>query len=89
MQNLLTFLKRPYTEKGIFWGTCDMVLKLVVLSLWCYVTVILIRLFIGSLLTDYNFARKFWWFSYCFWMFFGGSWLTYIVFFVRDYNGDD
>lgn len=86
IQNLLAFVKKPYAEKGIVLGTCDVVLKVVVLCVWCYLTVILARLFIGSLLTDYNPVNKVWWFSYCFWIFFGASWLSYIVFFVRDYN---
>ena len=86
MQRLLTFIKRPYAEKGVVIGTCDVVLKAVVLCVWVYVTVVLAQLFIGSLLTDYNPLNKMWWFSYCFLMFFGASWLTYIVLFVRDYN---
>lgn len=86
MQRLLTFIKRPYAEKGVVVGTCDVVLKAVVLCVWVYVTVVLAQLFIGSLLTDYNPLNKMWWFSYCFLMFFGASWLTYIVLFVRDYN---
>lgn len=86
MQRLLTFIKKPYAEKGVVIGTCDVVLKAVVLCVWVYVTVVLAQLFIGSLVTDYNPLNKMWWFSYCFLMFFGASWLTYIVLFVRDYN---
>lgn len=86
MQKLVTFVKRPYTEKGLFWGTCDVLLKAVVLCGWIYLTVVLAQLFVGSLVTDYNPLNKMWWFSYCFLMFFGASWLTYIVLFVRDYN---
>lgn len=88
MQKILAFIKKPYEEKGMVLGTCDVVLKTVVLLIWCYLTVVLARLFIGSLLSDYNPLNKLWWFSYCFWIFFGASWLTYIVFFVRDYNED-
>ncbi|MBR4682555.1 MAG: hypothetical protein IKP06_04555 [Elusimicrobiaceae bacterium] len=88
MQKFLAFIRKPYEEKGMLLGTCDVVLKAVVLLIWCYLTVVLARLFIGSLLSDYNPLNKLWWFSYCFWIFFGASWLTYIVFFVRDYNED-
>ncbi len=88
MQKILAFIRKPYEEKGMLLGTCDVVLKAVVLLIWCYLTVVLARLFIGSLLSDYNPLNKLWWFSYCFWIFFGASWLTYIVFFVRDYNED-
>ncbi len=89
MQTILTFIKKPYAHKGPVLGTCDLVLKAVVLCVWCYLTVILARLFIGSMLTDYNPLNKLWWFSYCFLIFFGASWLGYIVFFVRDYNDED
>ena len=89
MQKLVTFIKKPYAQKGLVLGTCDTVLKIVVLLVWCYLTVILARLFIGSLLSDYNPLHKFWWFSYCFLIFFGSSWLSYIVFFVRDYNEEE
>ena len=88
MQKILTFIKKPYEEKGVILGTCDVVLKAIVLFVWCYLTVVLAQLFVGSLLTDYNPFHKLWWFSYCFLIFFGASWLAYIVFFVRDYNGD-
>lgn len=88
MQKILTFIKKPYEQKGIVLGTCDLVLKAVVLFVWVYLTVLLARLFIGSLLSDYNPLNKMWWFSYCFLMFFGLTWLSYIAFFVRDYNDD-
>jgi len=86
MQMLLSFFKKPYAQKGPVLGTCDLLLKAVVLFVWCYLTVMLARLFVGSMLTDYDPLHKVWWFSYCFWIFFGASWLSYIVFFVRDYN---
>ncbi len=88
MQNILAFIKKPYTEKGVVLGTCDLILKAVVLFGWCYITFVMAWLFIGSLLTDYNPLNKLWWFSYCFLIFFGTSWLAYIVFFVRNYNED-
>ncbi|MBR4355201.1 MAG: hypothetical protein IKP96_01300 [Elusimicrobiaceae bacterium] len=89
MQRILTFIKKPYTQKGIVLGTLDLLLKAVVLFVWSYLTIVLVRLFVGSLLTDYNPMHKLWWFSYCFIMFFGLSWLSYIVFFVRDYNEEN
>lgn len=89
MQNIIAFIKRPCAEKGLIKGTCDLALKSIVLVVWCYLTIVLVRLFVGSLLTDYNPLNKLWWFSYCFWMFFGATWLAYIVFFVRDYNEEE
>ena len=86
MQKLLTFIKTPYEKKGFFWGTIDSLIKLIVLFVWCYLTVVLAQLFVISLAVDYNPIHKLWWFSYCFLMFFGLTWLAYIVFFVRDYN---
>lgn len=89
MQKIVTFLKKPYTEKGLIVGSVDLLVKLVVLCVWCYLTVVLARLFIASLLTDYNPMHQLWWFSYCFLMFFGLSWLSYIAFFLRDYNEEE
>lgn len=89
MQKIVTFIKKPYDQKGLFLGTCDLLLKVTVLFIWCYLTVVLARLFIGSMLSDYNPAHKLWWFAYCFIVFFGASWLSYIVFFVRDYNEEE
>ena len=86
MQKVLSFFKKPYANKGLFVGTCDLILKAVVFFVWCYLTVVLARLFIVSMMIDYNPMHKLWWFSYCFLVFFGASWLSYIVFFVRDYN---
>ncbi|MCQ2410517.1 MAG: hypothetical protein MJ053_03180 [Elusimicrobiaceae bacterium] len=89
MQKILAFLKKPYTHKGPVLGTCDLLLKAVVLAVWCYISVVLARLFIGSMLSDYNPLTRLWWFSYCFIVFFGASWLAYIVLFVRNYNEEE
>ncbi len=85
MQRIITFIKRPYAEKGVFIGTLDLVLKLVVAFVWCYLTGVLVQLFLISMITDYNPLNKLWWFSYCFLIFFGITWLSYIALFVRDY----
>lgn len=89
MQNLITFIKRPYAEKGPIIGTFDLLLKLVTLFVWVYLTVSLGGLLLESLLTDYNPLNKLWWFSYCFLIFFGATWMAYIIFFVRNYNEDE
>ncbi len=89
MQKILTFIKKPYAEKGFIIGTFDLLAKLAALFVWCYLSVILATLFFDSMLLDYNPLNKLWWFSYCFFIFFGATWLTYIVFFVRDYNEED
>ena len=89
MQKFLTFLKEPYAHKGPVLGTCDLLLKAVVLVVWCYISVVLARLFIGSMLSDYNPLTRLWWFAYCFIVFFGASWLAYIVWFVRSYNEEE
>ena len=86
MQRILAFFKKPYVEKGIILGTLDTMLKVVALVMWGYLTYILTVLFLDSLLTDYNPLNKLWWFSYCFSIFFGATWLAYIALFVRDYN---
>ncbi len=89
MQKLIAFIKRPYAEKGLIVGTFDSLLKLATLFVWCYITVVLGSLLAESLLTDYNPLNKMWWFSYCFLIFFGATWLSYIVFFVRSYNEEE
>lgn len=86
MQKLIAFIKRPYAEKGFIVGTFDLLLKLVTLFVWGYLTVVLGMMFFDSLLTDYNPLNKMWWFSYCFLIFFGATWLAYIIFFVRSYD---
>lgn len=89
MQKLITFIKRPYAEKGVIVGTFDSLVKLVTLFVWAYLTVTLAGAFVESLLVDYNPLNKLWWFSYCFLIFFGATWLAYIVFFVRDYSEEE
>lgn len=89
MQKLIAFIKRPYAEKGFIVGTFDSLLKLVALFVWGYLTVVLGMMFLDSLLTDYNPLNKMWWFSYCFLIFFGATWLAYIILFVRNYNEDE
>lgn len=89
MQAIISYLKKPYAEKGLIIGTFDSLLKLLALCVWGYLAVILGSLLWESLLTDYNPLNKLWWFSYCFFIFFGATWLAYIVLFVRNYNEED
>lgn len=88
MEKVISFIKKPYIEKGFLIGTLDLLLKAGTLSVWLYLVYILGSLMIHSLVVDYNPLNTLWWFSYCFSMFFGATWLAYIVFFVRDYNND-
>ena len=81
----MAYLKRPYAEKGLIIGTFDLLLKLFALCVWGYLAVILCTLFFDSMLMDYNPVSKLWWVSYCFLIFFGGTWLAYIVLSVRDH----
>lgn len=85
MQHLMEYLKRPYSEKGFIVGTFDLLLKLLAVFIWGYLAVILCSLFVDSIIMDYNPLNKVWWFSYCFLIFFGATWLAYIVLFVRNY----
>ncbi|WP_428055894.1 hypothetical protein [Candidatus Avelusimicrobium fimicolum] len=89
MQAIISYLKKPYAEKGLIIGTFDSLLKLLALCVWGYLAVILGSLLWESLLTDYNPLNKLWWFSYCFFIFFGATWLAYIVLFVRNYNEEE
>ena len=85
MQAIVEYLKKPYREKGIFIGTLDVLLRLVTAFLWIYLLTVLVRLVWSSLLLDYDPRSKMWWMSYSFLIFFGASWIAYIICFVRDY----
>lgn len=86
MQTFLTYLKKPYQEKGLFLGTLDLLLRAVAVFVWVYLMTVLVRLVVESLVLDYNPLSKLWWLSYSFLICFGASWLAYILLFVRDYN---
>jgi hypothetical protein len=89
MQKVIAYFKRPYEEKGFFLGMCDVIIRIVTAFVWLYLLTILFRLVWDSLLLDYNPLAKVWWFSYSFFIFFGASWLAYILLFVRDYYEED
>jgi len=89
MERIIEYFKRPYSEKGFFLGTCDLIIRFVAVFVWFYLLTILFRLVWDSLMVDFDPLMKMWWFSYSFLIFFGASWLTYILLFVRDYYGDD
>lgn len=86
MERLIAFIKKPYIEKGVVVGTVDTILKAFTVCVWGYLTYILSVLLLDSFLADYNPLNKMWWFSYCFLIFFGATWLAYILLFMRDYN---
>ncbi len=85
MNKLANYFKRPFEEKGVIVATFDFMLRGLTVFVWMYLMTILIRLVWDSLLLDYNPMAKMWWFSYSFLIFFGASWLAYIVLFVRNY----
>ena len=86
MTTLHNFFVKPFTAKGFFWGTLDVLVKLCTLIVWLYLVYILGALIWETIQLDYNRFTQLWWFAYCFLMFFGGSVLAYILMFVRDYN---
>lgn len=85
MEKLKLYFKTPYEEKGIIKATLDLCLRGLTLCVWGYLMLILGDLFIDAILHEYNPMMKVWWFSYCFILFVGGSWIAYIILFVRDY----
>lgn len=89
MEKLKIYLKMPYQEKGILWGTLDWIIRALALFIWCYIVTILFRLVLDSLLLDYDPMAKLWWCSYSFLILFGATWLTYIALFVRNYYEDE
>ena len=85
MEKLKLYFKTPYEEKGLLKATLDFVFRGVTAVVWVYMVWVLSTLLVDALLHDYNPINKMWWFSYCFIVFMGGTWLTYIALFVRDY----
>ena len=89
MQKFMNYLRKPYQEKGLLLGTLDLVVRFIAAFVWVYLLIVLVRLVWDSVVVDYNPLAKMWWFSYSFLIFFGASWLAYILLFVRDYNEED
>ena len=85
MQKLIVYLKQPYQEKGVIRATLDLALRLLTVVVWGYLMFILGHLLFDALIHNYDPAQKIWWFSYCFIICFGATWLAYILLFVRDY----
>ena len=85
MRKLWLYFKLPYQEKGVIKATLDLLLRAGTAYIWGYLVFILGLLLWDALLHSYDPAAKIWWFSYCFTIFVGASWLAYIVLFVRDY----
>lgn len=89
MQKFVAYIKQPYEEKGAFRATLDLCLRVVTVVVWGYLVFILGNLLFDALVRNYDPAMKLWWFSYCFIIFFGATWLAYILLFVRDYYGEE
>jgi len=89
MSAIVTFFKKPFAEKGLIIGSCDLIVKIAVLYTWIYLVCVLGAMCAESLRYDFDPLKKLWWMSYCFIIFFGATWLSYIVFFVRDYDEED
>ena len=85
MQKWIGYITQPYEAKGFIKATLDLILRACTLVVWAYLTYILGDLFIDALLHNYSPVQKMWWFSYCFIIFLGATWLAYILLFVRDY----
>ena len=85
MKKLKIYFNTPYEEKGFIIATLDFIFRAVTAALWVYLAVVLGNLLLDSLLHSYDPIEKMWWFSYCFIVFLGGTWLAYIALFVRDY----
>lgn len=85
MSKIALYFTLPYQEKGFLKATFDFVLRFVAVVTWCWISGLLVRLFVDALLHDYSPLQKVWWGAYGFIMFFGATWLLYILLFVRDY----
>ncbi len=89
MQKLMIYLKQPYEEKGFVRATLDLAMRALTVVVWVYLMYVLGHLLVDALVRNYDPAQKVWWFSYCFIIFFGATWLAYILLFVRDYYGGE
>ena len=89
MHKLITYVKQPYEEKGLIRATLDLALRFATVVVWGYLMFVLLNLLIDALVRSYDPAMKLWWCSYCFIIFFGATWLAYILLFVRDYYGEE
>ena len=89
MQKIMEYIKQPYQEKGLVRATLDVCLRALTVIVWVYLMWILGHLLLDALLRNYDPAQKMWWCSYCFIIFFGATWLAYILLFVRDYYGEE
>ncbi len=87
MQKWILYVKQPYEEKGFLWATLDMLVRALAVCVWVYLVYVLALLGIDALVRNYSVVQKMWWFSYCFIIGLGGTWLAYILLFVRDYYG--
>ena len=89
MTNIYYFFVKPFTAKGLVWGCVDLCIKIITLVVWVYLVGILISLIGQTIKFDYNRLTQLWWCAYCFLIFFGASFLAYILLFVRDYNTEE
>ncbi len=89
MEKLKLYFKTPYEEKGFVKATLDFIMRGITVVVWVWLVWILGSLFLDSLIRSYNPMMKLWWFSYCFTIFVGGTWIAYILLFVRDYYGGE
>ena len=89
MEKLKLYFKTPYEEKGLIKATLDFMVRGVTAFVWVWLVWILGSLLWDALVHSYDPMLKLWWFSYCFITFVGGSWLAYILLFVRDYYGGE
>lgn len=85
MEKLKIYFKTPYEEKGFIKATLDFCLRALTVAVWVYLMSILGRLLIDAVLHEFNPLTQVWWFAYCFVVGVGGTWLAYILLFVRDY----
>ena len=89
MQKWILYIQQPYEEKGFLKATLDMLLRVVTVWVWGYLMYVLGLLLIDAILHNYSLVQKMWWFSYCFIIGLGATWLAYILLFVRDYYGGE
>ncbi|WP_424244724.1 hypothetical protein Dip510_001991 [Elusimicrobium posterum] len=82
-QAVYLFFVEPFKNRGIFWGSLDLCLKVVSLALWLFVMRVVASLMFDAVFVEYNPGVRMWWFLFCFFQVVGASMLAYTGIFVR------
>ena len=64
MNKLLESLKSPWRHGGVIAGLVDMLLRVIALAIWLWVTWLVLRFLYDAIFIEIIWARKMWWIAY-------------------------